>query len=59
MDKLKQYIDYEIVLAYLEDKKIKKAIKKDDNYILFFNHFLKENKLKILRRSRIRKKLDS
>lgn len=59
MEKLKEFIDYEVVIEYLKTNKIKNVIKKDDNYKLFFNHFLKTNKMKILRRSRIRKKLDN
>jgi hypothetical protein len=59
IEELKEFIDYDIILLYLEDKKIKTLKSKNDNYILFFNHFLKAQKIKVIRRSRIRRQLDN
>lgn len=57
INQLKDFIDYDVIILYLQDKKIKTSLKEEENYILFFNHWLKENKRKIVRRARIRKNI--
>jgi hypothetical protein len=57
MEELLNHLPYNIIKLSNEKKKLEKGEDEEEDRIIFFNNFIKENKKRIMKRSLIRKGL--